>query len=124
MQEQEYEVSMVLSNTRDTSITLIVEPWGEIYEMVPHEKYILCFRSPLPPSSPQAVEIEYALDSFTVYAWDGCLFAFSHNGQIVSPGSAFVGPRVPAGVDILKKTGFFKQTMDAALAREKQKEDA
>jgi hypothetical protein len=28
MQEHEYEVSIVLSNTRDTPITLIVEPWG------------------------------------------------------------------------------------------------
>jgi len=32
MQEHEYEVSMVLSNTRDTPITLIVEPWGALYE--------------------------------------------------------------------------------------------
>ncbi len=124
MQEQEYEVSMVLSNIQDTSVTLIVEPWGEMYEMVPHEKYILCFRSFLPPCSPQAVEIEYALDSFTVYAWDGCLFALYLNGEVVSPGGAFAGPRVPGGIDILKKIGFFKQTLAADLAREKPKEDA
>ena len=123
MQGQEYEVSMVLSNIQDTSVTLIVEPWGEMYEMVPHEKYILCFHSFLPLSSPQAVEIEYALDSFTVYAWDGCLFALYLNGEVVSPGGAFAGPRVPGGIDILKKIGFFKQTLDADLAREKPKED-
>jgi len=122
MQEHEYEVSMVLSNTRDTPITLIVEPWGALYEMGPQEKYLLCFRSPFPPSSPQAVEIEFALDGFTVYAWDGCLFALYHHGEVLSPGGAFAGPRVPGGIEILKKTGFFKQTMDAALAREKPKE--
>ncbi len=31
MQEHEYEVTLGLSNTRDTPITLIVEPWGELY---------------------------------------------------------------------------------------------
>jgi|GraSoi_2013_60cm_1033757.scaffolds.fasta_scaffold54329_2 hypothetical protein len=122
MQEHEYEVSMVLSNTRDTPITLIVEPWGALYEMVPQEKYLLCFRSPFPPSSPQAVEIEYALDGFTVYAWDGCLFALYHHGEVLSPGGAFAGPRVPGGIEILKKIGFLKQTMHAALAREKPKD--
>jgi hypothetical protein len=122
MQEHEYEVSMVLSNTRDTSITLIMEPWGALYEMGPQEKYLLCFRSPFPPSSPQAVEIEFALDEFTVYARDGCLFALYHQGEVLSPGGAFAGPHVLGGIEILKKTGFFKQTMDAALAREKPKE--
>jgi hypothetical protein len=43
-------------------------------------------------------------------------------GEILSPSGAFAGPRVPGGIEILKKTGFFKQTMDAALAREKPKE--
>ena len=92
MQEHEYEVSLVLSNTRETPITLIVEPWGAMYEMVPQEKYLLCFRSFFPPSSPQAVEIEYALDGLTVYAWDGCLFALYYQGEVLSPGGTFAGP--------------------------------
>jgi hypothetical protein len=95
---------------------------GGNVEMVPQEKYLLCFRSPFPPSSPQAVEIEYALDGFTVYAWNGCRFVLYHQGEVVSPGGAFAGPCVPGGIEILKETGFFKHTMDAALAREKPKE--
>lgn len=35
MQEHEYEVSLVLSNTHDIPLTLIIEPWGEPYEMAP-----------------------------------------------------------------------------------------
>jgi hypothetical protein len=122
MQEQKYEVSMVLSNTRDTPITLVVEPWGELYEMVPQAKYTLRFRSPFPPSSPHEIEITYALDSFTVYAWDGCLFALYHNGEVLSPGGAFAGPPVPGGIEVLKKTGFFEQTINETLAREEPKD--
>jgi len=122
MQEHEYEVTLGLSNTRDTPITLIVEPWGELYEMLPQTKYTLCFRSPFPPSSPQEIEMVYALDSVTFYAWDGCLFALFAQGEVVSPGEAFAGPRVPGGMGILKQTGFFTQTMPHTSAKEPSKD--
>jgi hypothetical protein len=57
-----------------------------------------------------------------VYAWDGCLFALYHQGEALSPGGAFAGPLVTGGIKILKKTGFFKRTIDAVLAGEKPKE--
>ena len=118
MQEHEYEVTLGLSNTRETPIMLIVEPWGELYTMLPQTKYTLCFRSSLPPTSPHEIEMVYALDSVTVYAWDGCLFALFTQGEVLSPGGAFAGPRVPGGMEILKQTGFFTQTMPDTSAKE------
>jgi hypothetical protein len=119
MQEHEYEVTLGLSNTRETPITLVVEPWGELYTMPPNTKYTLCFRSLLPPSPPQEIEVVYALDSITIYAWDGCLFALFAQGEVLSPGGAFAGPRVPGGMEILKQTGFFTQTMPNLSAKER-----
>lgn len=122
MQEQEYEISIMLTNSRDSTLTFILEPWGFIYEMQPQAKYTVCFRSPIQPSPPNIVEVEYAADSITVYAWDGCLFAVFQNDTVLPPG-AFVGPRLPGGVNILKNIGFLKATMDETRAREKQKDD-
>ncbi len=113
-QEQEYEVSLVLTNSRDTMLPFALEPWGFVYEMEPQAQYTLVFRSTVQPSPPNTVEVEYAPDHITVYAWDGCLFAVLKNGEVLPPG-AFQGPRLPGGVQILKNIGFLKMTMDETV---------
>jgi hypothetical protein len=107
---------MRISSTQDAPKSLIIEPWGEVYEMVPHAMYTLSFRSPVPSIFPHEIEVEYALDAITVYACTGCVFTLWHQGEIISPGEAFAGPRVPEGIEILKQTGFFTQTIHDALA--------
>lgn len=118
MQDNEYEVSLGLSNTHGVPITLIIEPWGEVYEMVPNKKYTICFRSPFPPSSPHEIEVVYAPDSITVYAWDGCLFTLFSQGEIISPGGAFDAPRVPEGIEVLKSIGFFSWAVPQTIVDE------
>lgn len=122
MQEQECSVSIVLSNSRETRFTLVLEPWGRVYEMEPHTSYTICFRSTVEPFSPNMAEVEYAEDRVTVYGWDGCQVAVYQDGNVLPPG-VFVGPRVPSGVAILKNIGFLKVTMDETLSRKKQKDD-
>ena len=75
MQVQEYEVSIILSNSRETQFTFVLEPWGRVNEMEPRASYTVCFRSTVEPSPPNSVEVEYAEDRVTVFAWDGCLVA-------------------------------------------------
>jgi hypothetical protein len=75
--------------------------------MEPHTSYTICFRSTVEPAPTNIVEVEYAEDRVTVYAWDGCLVAVYQDGDVLPPG-AFFGPRLPSGVAILKNIGFFK----------------
>ncbi len=121
-QEQEYEVSMMLTNSRETKFTFALEPWGFVYEMEPQAQYLLVFRSNIQPSPPNTVEVEYAADHIIVYAWDGCRFAVFKNGEVLPPG-AFEGPRLPEGVQVLKNMGFLKMTMNETLARKKKQDD-
>jgi hypothetical protein len=111
MQEQEYEFSMILVNTRAVPLTLNIEPWGWAYEMEPKTKYTICFRSNIQPIPPNIVETEYAENYITVCAWDGCRFAIYQNGEVLHPG-AFAGPRLPGGVQAIKSIGFLNLTRD------------
>ena len=110
---------MTFTNDRETSTSLILEPWGEIYPIEPHMRLTIYFRSPIPPSSSQAVEVEYGADQITVYAWEGCTVALFQNGVELGLG-AFPRPRVPQGLETLKRLGFFRETMKEVLAKDKQ----
>jgi hypothetical protein len=100
-QENEFEVAIVISNARNSSFPLVLEPWGMPYEMPAQARYTVVFRSLVPPAPPNTVEVEHAADSITVWAWDGCLYAVYSNGEVLPPG-AFEGPRLPAGAAIIK----------------------
>ncbi len=77
---QEYEVSMMVSNSREITITFVLEPWGTFYAMEPHATFTLVLRG----SMQGAIEVEDGLESITVYAWTGCTDAvLSHSGKIV-----------------------------------------
>lgn len=95
MQEHEYEIAIVVSNTRKSSFPLVLEPWGA------QANCTVVFRSSVPPTPPNTVEVEYAADSITVWAWDGCRYAVYHDGEVLPPGP-FVGPPFPPGVTIMK----------------------
>jgi hypothetical protein len=123
MQEQEYEVAILVSNTHDTNFTLALEPWGFVYEMSPQASYTVVFRSLVQPVPPNIVEVEYGANNIIIYGWDGCLFAVYHNGEVLSPG-AFQGPRLPDGVNIIKNLGFLKETLNTSRPiREENKEE-
>ncbi len=74
----EYEVSVMISNSRERTITFVLEPWGAFYSMEPHATFMLVLRG----SIQGTIEVEDGLDSITVYAWTGCTDAvLSHNGK-------------------------------------------
>jgi hypothetical protein len=127
MQEHESEIAIVISNARSSSFPLVLEPWGIPYEMPAHASYTIIFRSLVSPTPPNTVEVEYAADSIIVWAWDGCLFAVYHGGEVLPPG-AFDGPALPAGVTIIKNSilkplGMSSTTPDANPARAAQDEN-
>jgi len=86
----EYEVSMMMSNSREITITFVLEPWGEIYTMEPRARFTLLLRSPIQG----AVEIDDGVDSMTVYAWEGCTAALFQDGEELGAGTS-PRPRVP-----------------------------
>jgi hypothetical protein len=101
MQEHEFEIAIVISNARNSSFPLVLEPWGMPYDMPAQARYTVVFRSLVSPAPPNTVEVEYAADSITVWARDGCLYAIYSNGEALPPG-AFEGPPVPGGAAIIK----------------------
>ena len=122
MQEQEYEMAIIVSNAHATDFTLVLEPWGRSYDMPPQVSYTVVFRSLVPPKPPDTVEVVYGTDQIAVYGWVGCLLAVYQNDEVLPPG-AFVGPHIPAGISILKNLGVFKATLDAAPAKDTQEEE-
>jgi hypothetical protein len=104
----EYEVSMTFSNGRESSISLILEPWGEIYPIEPHMKLTICFNSLISPSSPNAIEVEYGVDQMIVYGWEGCTATLFQNAEALDSGVQ-PRPHVPQGIEILKKMSFFEK---------------
>ena len=118
----EYEVSIVFSNRRETTVKFVLEPWGEIYPIEPRASLTAAFRSSIPPSSLHSAEIEYGVDSITVYAWEGSTVALFQDGKAVGSGASS-RLHVPEGLEILKKIGFFRETMDEAFAQERHQED-
>ena len=87
---QEHEVSMMISNLRERTISFILEPWGEIYPMEPRARFTLLLRGPIQGH----VEIDDGGNSITVYAWEGCTATLFQNGEEVGAGIA-PRPRVP-----------------------------
>jgi len=85
-----YEVSMMVSNSRESTITFVLEPWGEIYTMEPRARFTLLLRS----SIQGAVEIDDGVDSMTVYAREGCTAALFQDGEELGAGTS-PRPRVP-----------------------------
>ncbi len=86
MEEQEYEISLVFSNTRDEMITFYLEPWGEYYEMEPRVLFTLVLRSPIKPSPPnETVIVNSDVDCLTVFAWRGCVATLFRNGEMLGP---------------------------------------
>lgn len=83
MQEQGYEVPIIVSNTHDTNVTFVLEPWGRIYEMPPQASYTVVFRSLVQPDPPNTAAVEYGSDSIVVYGWSGCLANVYHNGKLI-----------------------------------------
>ena len=64
MQEQEFEIA--ISNARNSSFPLVLEPWGMPYKMPAQARSTIVFRSPVPPAPPNTVELEHAAGSITV----------------------------------------------------------
>jgi hypothetical protein len=88
---QGYEVSMLIINSREGRITLVLEPWGEIYPMEPGARFRLLLQSPLQGT----VEIDEGVESITVYAWEACTARLFQDGEELGPGTRLRVPRIP-----------------------------
>ena len=91
---QEYEVSILFENRRDTTMAFLLEPWGEFYEMVPRATFTLVLRSPIQDTATILYGFEDGFDSITVYAWEGCTATLFQDGKELGAG-LFPRSRVP-----------------------------
>ena len=81
---QEYEVSVRVSNSRDATITFVLEPWGEIYAMESHVTFLLHLRSSIQGS----IEIDYGCDRITIYAWEDCVASLFKDEKELGAGAS------------------------------------
>ena len=73
-----YEVTLRVTNTTQDTLTLVLEPWGEVYDFAPGAGIVVEF------SADRAGEPEVVVGVATieVYGWTGCTASVSRNGDI------------------------------------------
>ena len=69
-------ISLRIRNSRATSLTFYLEPWGEAYLMPPDAIFEVVARGP----AGDCLEVEYAEDHITVYGWSGSTVSLFHAG--------------------------------------------
>ncbi len=72
-----------LVNSRDVAVKLLLEPWGEVYEMAPGAVFEVMARGP----AGDALEVAIADDAITVWGWPGSVVRLFHEGTELGAGS-------------------------------------
>lgn len=75
-------VSVRITNGRTELITFYLEPWGESYPMPPRESFEVRVTGP----GSGTLEVEFAEDHATVWAWAGSVARVFHGAQELGVG--------------------------------------
>ena len=88
-------VSLRIRNSRATSLTFYLEPWGEAYSMPPDAIFEVVARGP----EGDCLEIEYTDEHITVYGWSGSTVSLFHTGMALGADCEVQAsvPTVPPG---------------------------
>jgi hypothetical protein len=84
-------VTARLVNAHEVPITFYLEPWGEAYAMPPGAVFEVVARGP----HGDGLEVAFAADQITVWAWPGSVVSLSHAGTELGAGNWGRSP-VPA----------------------------
>jgi len=88
-------VSLRIRNSRATSLTLYLEPWGEKYLMSPEATFKVVAKGP----QGDCLEVEYAEDHITVYGWPGSEVSLFHEGAELGTGQR-TEPPIPSATPL------------------------
>ena len=75
-------------NSHPRSLTVCLEPWGEIYKFPPDSAFDIVGRGPKGGS----LEVEMVDEMITVYGWAGSVVELIQDGVVLGQGS---GPKTP-----------------------------
>jgi hypothetical protein len=79
---EEYSLRLLIWNSQEDPLRVVLEPWGERYWLLPKDKYTIVFRG-LTAGLP---EIEWADESIVVfYAWVNSVVSVFHGETELSP---------------------------------------
>jgi hypothetical protein len=81
-------VSLNVSNVRAVEITFHLEPWGEVYSMLPGATFRIVARGP----EGDTLELEAGDDYIIAYGWSGSVVSLFHDGEELRGGR---GERTP-----------------------------
>jgi hypothetical protein len=70
----EHKTVVRIVNPRNTATTLVLEPWGEVFEMPARAEFIILGRGP----EGDGPEIAVDDDGITVWAWPGSVLRVFH----------------------------------------------
>ena len=65
------QAELDVRNSFDKTITVVLEPWAEEFELEPDEKIAVVAYSDIPGT----IEVIYGKDTLTVYLWTGSTFS-------------------------------------------------
>jgi len=80
-----------VTNSRGAKTTLVLEPWGETYEMPEDSAVDITAAGPLGDT----LEVTLAVDSVAVWAWPGAVVQVFHGDEEL--GNGRTRPAVPGG---------------------------
>jgi hypothetical protein len=86
-------VRFKITNPGPKTLALVLEPWGEIYEMIPGEKYEVVGEGP----DSDTLHVEPYPDHVIVWAWTGAIISLFRDGEQISPKMPQTVPGVPPG---------------------------
>jgi hypothetical protein len=89
------QFTLVVRNTRDTAVTLFLEPGGADYLLPPGEAFEIRAEGP----EGDHLEIDSASDHITAWAWSGSVVDLWQNGINLSGPSTPI-PSVPEGMSV------------------------
>src|SRR5436190_733430 len=87
--------TLVVRNTRDTAVTLFLEPGGADYLLPPGEAFEIRAEGP----EGDHLEIDLAPEQISAWAWPGSVVDLWQNGVNVS-GPSIPVPAVPEGMSV------------------------
>jgi hypothetical protein len=73
---KQHETSIRITNSHAVDITIVIEPWGEIYELVPADRLDVVAEGP----DGGALEVDFQAGKVIVWAWPGSTVRLFRDG--------------------------------------------
>jgi hypothetical protein len=85
------EARVRLINTKAHAVAVHLEPWGDVFDMLPEDEFVLVFHGP----SPVEAEVELCEEGITVYGWTGSMVHVFKNRELFLNYDGITIPAIP-----------------------------